>query len=82
MSKMQVMDETGDTKVEWNPDIKDEVEAARKTFDSLKAKGYQAYAMTPGSKKGDKIDKFDHAAKGIIMVPELKGHDATLAMER
>ena len=58
MGIIERIDETGDTKLEWDKDVKDEVNAARKTFDDLKAKGYQAYEMDR-TKKGDKIDKFD-----------------------
>ncbi len=81
VGKMAIMDQTGDTRLEWDGTNKTEVDIARTTFNSLKAKGYVAYDVS-GSKRGARIDKFNASLESIIMVPELIGHDATLALER
>lgn len=72
-SVLHVMDRTGDTKVMWSPDNPDEVQAARDTFDSLKAKGYLAYTVKKDGEKGEVIRKFDKTAGRIIMAPQLVG---------
>jgi len=71
--EMAVMDSTGDTKLIWEEENRDEVEAAREMFDSLKRKGYLAYAVNKKGDKGDVLDRFDPSAEKIIMSPQLKG---------
>jgi len=71
--EMAVMDGTGDTKLIWEEENRDEVEAAREMFDSLKKKGYLAYAVNKKGDKGDVLDRFDPSAEKIIMSPQLKG---------
>ena len=71
--EMAVMDSTGDTKLIWEEENRDEVEAAREMFDSLKKKGYLAYAVNKKGDKGDVLDRFDPSAEKIIMSPQLRG---------
>lgn len=69
-----VMNRTGDTRLMWNPNVHDEVAAAKKMFDDLKAKGYLAYSVE--GEKGDKgsvINKFDPKISKIIMSPPMQG---------
>jgi len=72
MGEMRCLNQTGDLKVVWNTDNKDEIAAAREQFDKLRAKRFQAYSVK-GSEKNKKIDKFDPEAGMIIMVPEIGG---------
>ena len=71
--EMAVMDSTGDTKLIWEEENSAEVEAAREMFDSLKRKGYLAYAVNKKGDKGDVLDRFDPSAEKIIMSPQLRG---------
>lgn len=64
---------TGDTKVTWNRNNRDEVENAKHTFDSLKGKGFKAFAMTGPGEKGSLITTFDPNIESILMVPPLAG---------
>ncbi len=73
MGEMAVMGRQGDTKIIWSPDNKPEVEAAKKTFDDLRAKGYLAFAVEADGSKGKQIFSFEpHAAK-IILSPPMRG---------
>ena len=45
MNQMRCLNETGDTKVIWDPENKDEVDAAKAQFKTLKGKGFQAYSV-------------------------------------
>lgn len=64
----------GDVRQEWDRNKKDEVEAARKLFVDLKAKGYKAYRLDPKSgAKGDIIKEFDPNAEKIVMAPPFAG---------
>lgn len=71
--EMRVMDQTGDTKVEWNKDNVEEVAAARATFDALRKKDYLAYTMAAGGQKGEVIREFDPSAQKIILAKRMVG---------
>lgn len=70
---LHVMDNTGDTKVSWDPDAPAEVQAAAAVFDQLKRQGYLAYTVRRGGKRGDVIREFDASAGHIVMTPQLVG---------
>ncbi len=67
------LDETGDTKLIWDEDATDEVEAAKATFDRLRKKGYVAYSVNKKGDKGEVLTEFDPTAEKIILAPQLKG---------
>jgi hypothetical protein len=73
MGTLHVMDLTGDTKTIWNPDNRDEVDQARKTFNDLKAKGYVAYKVAENGKKAEIMTTFDPAAGKVILSPPMAG---------
>jgi hypothetical protein len=67
------LDSTGDTRIIWDPDKPEEVANARRTFDELKGKGYQAFSV---SRKGDKdkvVRQFDPNEEKLILAPALVG---------
>lgn len=69
-----VMDHSGDTKITWDPDKKIEVDAARKMFEDMKAKGYYGYSVRDkDSLKGEVIHKFNPDLEKIIMAPPIQG---------
>ena len=71
---LSIADATGDTRIMWNPNNKDEVSTARAAFDEAKKKGMVAYAVDPDSAdKGEVIRKFDPEAGKIIMSRQLQG---------
>ena len=64
----------GDVKVMWDRTKKIEVDAMRKLFADLRAKGYAAYTVE--DEKGDKgtvIREFDPDAERMIMIPPMAG---------
>jgi hypothetical protein len=67
------MDHTGDTKLIFDPNNPDEVEAARNTFRDLKKKGFIAYRVSADGAKGEIIREFDQAAGKIILAPAMQG---------
>lgn len=71
--ELVVIDQTGDTKVIWDSSKKEEVAAARKTFDDLKKKGYWAYSVKKNGEKGEVIQEFDEEAEKIILAPRMVG---------
>lgn len=73
INEMAVADTTGDTKTVWDTENVEEVEAARATFNTLRAKNYIAYTVKLGGRKGEIITKFDPSLGGIIMVPPVVG---------
>jgi len=73
MGELAIIDGTGDTKVLWDKNNEDEVEAAEEQFDTLIEKGFTAYSVKKDGEKGKKITKFDSDAGKIIMVPKIIG---------
>ena len=70
---ISVLDGTGDTRLTWNEDNTDEVAAARKLFDDLRAKRFIAYTVTGKGEKGEMIERFDPTAEKIILSPPMRG---------
>lgn len=71
---MHVLDRTGDTRTIWDPNVKEEVKAAKDQFDALKKKGYLAYRVNPDDgSKGQVMREFDPKAGKIIMQPQMVG---------
>ena len=68
-----VLDDSGDTRLMWDPRIKDEVKASKEMFDKMKAKGYLAYTVKKNGDPGEVIREFDPKAGKIIMAPQLVG---------
>ena len=70
---MEIMDSSGDTKKTWDPANAVEVEDARRSFETLVKKGYQAFAVGARGAKGEKIKEFDPDAGSLILVPPIVG---------
>lgn len=70
-NSLAVLDHTGDTRIEWDPDKPDEVAAARTMFADLKDKRYLAYRVD--GEHHELIRKFDPSARKIVMSPQLVG---------
>lgn len=79
MGTLNIVGKEGDVKIEWNPDNKDEVKQAERSFDELVKKGYKAFEVCEEGNKGEQLDKFDKEAERILLVPPLKGGNAELA---
>lgn len=73
MNMLCVMDHTGDTKTIWDPDNSDQVDVVRDAFNKLKSKGYLAYTVQEGGKRGTLLNSFDPRAGKIIMSPPMAG---------
>lgn len=80
MHVMDVLDRTGHTSVEWDPDEPMSVKAARAKFDELRGQGYSAFAIEADEdegvtveKKGRRIDAFDPRVGKVMMIPHLQG---------
>ena len=70
---MKVEGGRGDLRVTWNARDTDEVEAARKQFDDLRAKSFLAFAVGDDGEKGNQITEFDPQAQKIILAPPMAG---------
>ncbi len=73
-SVLAQLDQSGDTKVIWDRTKVPEVEAARATYERLKAAGYSAYSVKgKDGEKGEVLHTFDEKAERIIMAPRMVG---------
>jgi hypothetical protein len=72
---LHITDETGDTRIMWDPAVKDETDTAKAAFDKGKKKGMLAYSVDAdsGERTGEVIREFDPQAGKIIMVRQTRG---------
>jgi hypothetical protein len=68
-----ILDETGDTRIQWDRSTPEQVAAAKAKFDEYKAKRFLAYKVTKSGQQGEVIDKFDPTAERIILHQQMKG---------
>jgi hypothetical protein len=73
LGTMRIIDMTGDTKIIWDSSKQAEVDNARRTFDDLRKKKYNAYSVKKDGEKGVVITEFDAEAEKIIMAPPMAG---------
>jgi hypothetical protein len=73
MGEMKRIDNSGDTKIKWDPKKRVEVKVAEASFNELTKEGYKAYAVKSDGSKGKEIKKFDPDEEKIIMVPPMVG---------
>jgi hypothetical protein len=70
------LDESGDSRIEWDPEVEEEVKVAEDMFKtSMKIPGMKAYEV---SKDGTKnisrpLKRFNPNAEKIILVPQIAG---------
>jgi len=73
MGEMLILGPSGDTKITWNPENENEVEAAANQFNELMGKGFLAFTVTKVGRKGIQIKKFQPKAGKMILVPPIAG---------
>jgi len=74
MGEMRILSAEGDTKVIWDHENDDEVEAAEAQFDTLREKGFKCFRVDKkGEKTGGAISRFPKTAGKLIMVPVVRG---------
>ena len=67
------LDDTGDTRLQWDPAKPEEVVNAQSRFDELKKKGYMAYSVNAKGDQGAVLKDFDPKAERIIMHSQMVG---------
>jgi hypothetical protein len=67
------LDDTGDTRLQWDPNNVEEAAKAQSRFNELKAKGYLAYSVTGKGDQGVVMKDFDPKAERIIMHSQMVG---------
>jgi len=68
------MRRAGDTKINWDPDSKEDCELAKENFNSAIKKGYKIYKVgKDGKPKGSPVDKFSKKEALYIVVPSVAG---------
>ncbi len=72
MGALRLLDQSGDTKHEWDPSKPAEVEAAAELFTLYRQRGYIAARMENDA-AGEVINEFDPRAGTIIFHPQMQG---------
>jgi hypothetical protein len=70
---MRVMGREGDARIMWDPSKPVEVEHARRMFDDMRAKGYNAYSVKEKGDKGEVVRTFDPKAAKVILAMPMAG---------
>lgn len=70
--EMRILGRTGDTKILWNVDNKEEIKSAKEIFEKRIKEGWSAFKEESGE-KGERIKIFDPNADRIILVPPIAG---------
>lgn len=71
---ISVLNEEGDSRIEWNPENDEETNAAKEMFNkTIEIDGMRAYELGKDGKQGKEIKKFNPNAAKIIMVPRIAG---------
>lgn len=72
-SVLCILDDSGDSRMQWDKNDPTQVAKAEARFNELKAKGYLAYSVNKKGDKGEVLQAFDAAAERIIMHSALVG---------
>ena len=71
---INVLNEEGDSRIEWDPENDAETTAAKEMFNkTIEIEGMKAYELGKDGEKGKEIKKFNPNAAKIIMVPRIAG---------
>lgn len=73
MGQLRILGQEGDVKVEWNPDVEEEVKMAKKVFDENKKKGYRAFLLYDEGKRGEELKEFDKFAEKVVFITPMVG---------
>lgn len=72
--QMHRLDNSGDSRIEWDPDEDAEVTAAQEMFkQNMKIDGMRAYELDKNGERGKEIKRFNPNAAKIILVPRIAG---------
>jgi hypothetical protein len=73
---LHIPDETGDTRIVWDPADADSIATAKAAFDEAIRKGMVAYAVDPATGEADTqgiVREFDATKTKLIMMRQLQG---------
>jgi hypothetical protein len=73
MGELRIMGKVGDTKIIFDKDNEDEVEAAREQFDNLLEKGFKAFKVKKDGKNGRNVKTFNEDESMYILIPPIVG---------
>ena len=68
-----LLDESGDSRMQWDKNVPVQVAKAEARFDELKKKGYLAYSVNKKGDMGDILQAFDPNAERTIMHSPMVG---------
>lgn len=72
MSKLRVLNKSGDTTLEWDVEDAASVEVVKAQFNEIIKGGYMAFSVTSPT-SGEQIRTFDPEAEEIIMTAPMVG---------
>lgn len=68
-----VMDLTGDTRHEFDPDDTASVASAKARFSELALKGFRAVELGKHGEPGKLLTEFNREAEQVLFIPQLQG---------
>ena len=70
---LHVLDDSGDTRIEWDPSDPVSVKAAEAAFKAAKKKGHLIYKTRADGSQGELLRNFDPQAERIVATPQTVG---------
>lgn len=67
MGQMRVIDQTGDTTIEWDPSDKESTEKAKEQFKKLKDEGYEFFEVKTA--RGKQVKRFSKKLGKVLAAP-------------
>lgn len=68
MGEIAVLNQRGDTPIQWDPESPTQVASAKQEFARLKKEGYEFFEVVPES-KGKRVTRFDKKLGKVIASP-------------
>jgi len=69
MAELRIIDDTGDSNVEWDINDLKSVEKAQKRFEKCLKDGYSAFSINKDGSQGKKLKDFDAKYEKVILFP-------------
>jgi len=69
MGELSILDSTGDSKIDWNCNIPEEISKARDKFNELKKSDYTMFEIFSNGDQGKELKAFNPLTESVLAVP-------------
>lgn len=73
MNIIKVVGASGDTPLQYNPEVAEDMALAVKKFDELKSKGYTLFNVNPETHETEIVDQLFKEHVEVVAIPQISG---------